>query len=206
MEPDVTLDELTAYYNRIYWEWRDSLTYAPDMLLDELEARLPPGARVLDWGCGYGRQTLHLAGLRHQVISVDPSIVGIALLEERAEELGLLAQIKTVVDMPFEEPPPGPFDAVLLTLVLHHYPLPVVERMLAAAADRLAPGGRILVTLWLLDPDTGEAPAVGKYFPATGAEVDELVTAAGLSVEQTHCYDKLDPDLHYYAAMAQRRY
>ena len=79
-----------------FWEkaYRDLATPAirggaPSQEIREIAAQLPPGARVLDLGCGEGRNALFLAECGFQVTAVDISATGIAKLNALARERGL---------------------------------------------------------------------------------------------------------------------
>ena len=114
------------------------------------EARIGPGSRVLDVGCGPGYASLDLAqlvGRTGRVIGVDLSERFIAEARRRAEDLGVpqaefragdLADLGTVVG-----DDSGEFDAVYARWVLCF--LPGTAEVVARLADRLRPGGRLLV-------------------------------------------------------------
>src|SRR6478609_380890 len=75
-------------------------------------ARVLPAApaRVLDVGAGTGFLSLLAAGLGHHVTAHDLSPGMLARLAEKAEVAGLEI---TISEGPAEEPPIGPFDAVI---------------------------------------------------------------------------------------------
>jgi ubiquinone/menaquinone biosynthesis C-methylase UbiE len=82
--------------------------------LESVRKHLPDSPRILDVGCGAGIQSLTLA--RHtggQVLATDLSASLLEILDSRAREEGLDAQIQTVKasmkDLPFEA---GSFDLV----------------------------------------------------------------------------------------------
>jgi SAM-dependent methyltransferase len=79
-----------------------------------LERYVPREARILDYGCGYGRLTAQLVELGYgDVHGVDPSR---ALIERgRSEHPELPLQLFTALPLPFED---GGFDAALLFVVL----------------------------------------------------------------------------------------
>ncbi len=81
---------------------------------DDYERR---GARVLDLGCGQGRDALLAARAGHQVVGVDLSRIGIAQLCEDAEAEGLA--VTGVVSDVLDFRSRTKFDVVLLDRVLH---------------------------------------------------------------------------------------
>ncbi|MDX1531333.1 MAG: class I SAM-dependent methyltransferase [Rhodothermales bacterium] len=105
--------------------------------------RLPPRGRLLDVGCGSGAFA-HLAmqrGLSVVGVDPDPRKVAWARASVRPEDpvevrLGPLADAV---------PPEERYDAVSLIDVLYLLTPPDQLRLLDAAGDRLAPGGRLLV-------------------------------------------------------------
>ncbi len=166
------------------------------------------GLDVLDAGGGTGGFAVPLGAAGHRVTVVDPSPDSLAALQRRVAEGGLtdrvvgrqgdLSDLSDLVA-------PGSVD-----LVLCHSVLEVVEdpaEALAAAAGVLRPGGRlsllvanraaaVLVRALAGHPD--EAARVltdldGRWGPADGVrrrftveQLEQLVSAAGLEVEQLH--------------------
>ncbi|HEY3465038.1 MAG TPA: class I SAM-dependent methyltransferase [Amycolatopsis sp.] len=100
-----------------------------------VHAAVPPGASILELGCGTGRVTHPLLDLGHDVVAVDDSPAMLAHVRAetvcvRIEELDLGRK----------------FDAVLLGSHLINTAREADRRaMLAAARRHLAPGGRLVV-------------------------------------------------------------
>jgi ubiquinone/menaquinone biosynthesis C-methylase UbiE len=104
---------------------------------------IPDNARVLEIGCGSGRITRVIAGLRGvaEVVGIDPSYV---LVKEARRFCGDLPNVH------FEEGDaralrhdPGSFDLVISHTTLSH--VPEAERALAEAFRLLGPGGQLVV-------------------------------------------------------------
>ena len=109
-------------------------------------ARLQPAEAVLDVGCGTG--TLAILAKRRvgdagAVHGVDASPEMIALARQQAARQGVDASFETASAdaLPL---PHASFDAVLSTLMLHHLPRPMRERLMAEIRRVLKPGGRVL--------------------------------------------------------------
>jgi len=104
----------------------------------------PPGARVLDAGTGTGAIALLLAELGYRVTGLDLSEGMLERARRKAEARGLTVEFAVG---PVEEPPPGPFDAVVERHVLWTTLDPTA---VLAAWRSVAPGGRLLLLegLW----------------------------------------------------------
>lgn len=100
----------------------------------------PPPARVLDVGAGTGAMSLLAADLGHEVTALDLSP---AMLERAREKAAARGRRLTLVVGRSEDPPPGPFDAVMERHVLWTLPDPVAA--LAAWRRVVRPGGRLLL-------------------------------------------------------------
>jgi SAM-dependent methyltransferase len=98
-------------------------------------ARLGPGVRALEVGCGTGLFTEMFAGTGAQILAVDISEDLLALARRR----GLPPDRVEFLARPFEEcQVHGPFAAVIGSSVLHHLE---VEPSLRKIYELLAPGG-----------------------------------------------------------------
>ncbi|HEX8173186.1 MAG TPA: methyltransferase domain-containing protein [Thermoanaerobaculia bacterium] len=87
---------------------------------DLLRRTIPPGATVLDLGCGNGRLSRMAAPLSARVIGVDMSPSNIA----RAHALGVPANVEYVAGNGFELAAQRHYDVVLLVHVLEHLDRP----------------------------------------------------------------------------------
>jgi SAM-dependent methyltransferase len=100
----------------------------------------PPPARVLDAGAGTGAIALLAAELGYEVTALDLSERMLAKAETKAAERGL--EISLVVGAA-DEPPDGPFDAVIERHVLWTMPDPFAT--LGAWRTVAGPGGRLVL-------------------------------------------------------------
>lgn len=141
-----------------FWETTGSaktFTHPLDPAL--LDAYVPRSARVLDYGCGYGRLTAELAGLGYRdVRGVDVSAALIARGRREHPELDLMRWAG--FPLPFEE---GSFDAALLFAVLTCVPRDEDQSAIVGELGRLVrPGG----VLYLSDvPVQDDALNQGRY-------------------------------------------
>ncbi len=91
------------------------------------------GARVLDFGCGYGRVTRHLVGRIGVVEACDVDADAVAFVRDT---LGVEARV-----IGTEPRTPGRYDAVVCTSVLNHFPEARFDAWVAALAPAVADGG-----------------------------------------------------------------
>ncbi len=134
---------------RRYWDDNaEAYSFAHPIEFDWL-AELPKGARILDYGCGYGRATAALAAAGWRAVGVDFAAGMIA--RGRREHPGL--DLRHVERLPLDEPD-GAFDAAILFAVLTCIPGDAEQRALVAELARLIrPGGLLYVSDYLLQTD-----------------------------------------------------
>ena len=137
-------------------------------------------ARVLDVGCGSGRDLAMLADLGCAVVGVEPS----AAMRAEAERLHpslrgriLVGHVGSLGDVG------GSFDAVICAAVLMHLPAGHVEPALRSLRGVMVAGGRLLVSISTaradLDPDRRDY--AGRLFaPVSVAECVRAADAVGL--------------------------
>jgi ubiquinone/menaquinone biosynthesis C-methylase UbiE len=109
-------------------------------------ARIRPGERVLDVGCGTGSLAIAAArvvGPGGSVVGVDPSVEMIGRARAKARRTRLPVEFVATAGeaLPF---PDASFDVVLLSLVLHQLPSDALHATMAQVRRVLAPGGRLL--------------------------------------------------------------
>jgi SAM-dependent methyltransferase len=123
-------------------------------------ARLQPGERVLDVGCGAGALAMiakQRVGATGHVSGIDPSMGQITRARRRAERAGLYVdfQLGVIEHLTF---PDHSFDVVLSSAMMHHLPDDLKRQGLREIARVLKPGGRLLV----LDFKRQEMPSAKK--------------------------------------------
>ncbi|MGH7586455.1 MAG: class I SAM-dependent methyltransferase [Gemmatimonadales bacterium] len=110
-----------------------------DLLIGLLAARVPPGGRIADLGCGTGH-FLEAAAGRWETWGLEPSADCVAFCRERGLGRVLQGGIEDA-----ERLLPGGFDAVTLLDVVEHLEDDVAA--LRTAGRLLRPGGTLLVTV-----------------------------------------------------------
>src|SRR5687768_9858882 len=125
---------------------RTAETLEPASITAIEAAKIAPGARVLDLGCGTGNAALAAARLGADVVAIDPSARLVDVTRARAELEGLVrlrAAVGDASDIPADD---ASFDAVVSVFAVIF--APDAER----AADEMLrvtkAGGRIVVTSW----------------------------------------------------------
>ena len=159
-------------------------------LLSFVRRHLPPSpARVLEIGCGTtGELTYALAAAGYEIVAVDPV----------APEGALFRRI------PFEEfAEPGPFDAVVASLSMHH--LADLSRTADAITALLAPGGRFILEEWDREGLRDDATARWYFRQRQAAEATSPPTGDEPLPADFEAWRRSWPaehaDLHGYAAM-----
>jgi len=104
-------------YDALYAQFPNALGKPTDIIVDFFDGLDLSGARILDVGCGQGRDTLFLARRGYHVTGVDLSPSGIAAIDAAAEDEGL--DIRGIVADIRSFTPDGHFDVVLLDRTLH---------------------------------------------------------------------------------------
>lgn len=170
-------------YDRVaerYLEWaqanrlEERVQYT-SVLLD----RLPPGARVLDLGCGAGVPTTRELARRFQVTGVDISAQQVTLAQQNVPEAQFIQTDVAQLDFA-----PASFDAVVAFYVLFHIPREEQAKLLHNIVAWLRPGGLLVATLGVhaMKADFAEdylgAPMYWSSF--SGENNKRLVEEAGL--------------------------
>lgn len=133
-----------------YWEGAGAeKSFAHPLRLNWLRPRLEPSARILDYGCGYGRVLLALreAGFT-DVAGIDASGAMIARGRREHPELHLLRGTAPLPD------PDSSYDAILLIAVLTCIIADADQNVLTADLKRLLrPGGLLFISDYPLQTD-----------------------------------------------------
>ncbi len=130
---------------------------APSRLAKEVSALLPPDARVLDLGCGEGRDSVFFASQGRDVTAVDASRAGLRKAERLARETGVTVRwipgdmSRVMVD--------GPFDLIYSCGSIHYVPRRERARLFGRLKALTRPGGHhahIVFTTRLVYVEKGE--------------------------------------------------
>ncbi|WP_406481756.1 class I SAM-dependent methyltransferase [Streptomyces platensis] len=133
-------------------------------LVSYLDRGLIAPGRVLDLGCGPGRNALYLASLGFDVDAVDLSPAAITWAEERARKAGALVSFHCGDAFASAgDELSGPYDLIHDSGCFHHLP-PHRRISYLALLDRLlAPGGHLALTCFAAGGMGSELPDVEFY-------------------------------------------
>jgi SAM-dependent methyltransferase len=104
-------------YDAFYADQKDALGAPTQQFVKFFDLLPPTPLRVLDVGCGQGRDALFIARAGHQVVAVDLSPAGVADVQSVADAEGL-AIVGVVADV-VAYTPDGMFDVILIDRTLH---------------------------------------------------------------------------------------
>lgn len=111
----------------------------PTTFATEVSTLLPPGARVLDLGCGEGRDSVFFASRGFDVTGVDASRAGLRKAERLAREGGV--EVRWLQGDMARVRLDGPFDLVYSCGAVHYVPRRERARLLSRLKGLTAPGG-----------------------------------------------------------------
>lgn len=150
-----------AAYDKVA-EWRDKRLWRHHYYSEQVHGLVrtltPPGARVLEVGCGLG-DLIASVGAR-EAIGIDVSPRSVELARQRHPGLDV-----RVADVERDPLPEGPFDIIVLSDVVGH--LDDIQLAFERLRPLLAPSGRLVVTYYSFawEPVLKVAEAVGLKSP-----------------------------------------
>lgn len=162
------------------------------------------GKRVLDLGCGTGRNGLKLAQYASEVIGYDISEVAVTKANDIANQLGVnnfRAELNNFSDVAEES-----FDVILCVNMLHHSASPL--QVLTSIKKALRPGGQLIVfennplnplfPFFFLMIGQVKSHLTKQFFLVNRFTLANLITTAGLSIASVKRYGFLPTCLYNY--------
>jgi ubiquinone/menaquinone biosynthesis C-methylase UbiE len=169
----------------------DALTGARERYVALLRDQIPPGATVLDLGCGTGVPITRALAAHYRVTGVDGSAYSIELARRNVPHATFLQ-----ADMTRVEFPPESFAAVISSYAIIHVPRSEHQALLHRIAGWLQPSGLLVATMGAVESEGMEedwlgAPMYWSHFDADTNQ--QLVTNAGFEVVEA-ALDVADED------------
>lgn len=122
--PEACLDGVRDKYSRAPEVCRYATLVAGELErleLDVISSAVRRGGRILDIGCGAGREALGLARAGYQVVGVDLSPAMVDAARDAAMRAGLAIDFRVQSLTELDEPP-GTYDGAYIAAALHHVP------------------------------------------------------------------------------------
>ncbi len=142
-------------------------------------ATVPTGGRALDFGCGVGRLTRHLADTFDAVDGVDASETMVRMAREFNREIPALSfHLNQRDDLALFAD--ATFDVAISLVTLQHIPVPAAQKYIGELVRVLRPGG--LLAFQLPEREAAQAPARP---PGLARRARERLRAAG---EEMHAH------------------
>lgn len=151
---------LNYYQNNAQTFFDGTVNVDMSSLYETFTRSLAPGARVLDAGCGSGRDAKAFMEMGYQVEAFDASS---ALVEMARAHTGLPVQLMTFADVAWK----AEFDGIWCCASLLHVPAVELPGVMQKLADALKPGGVWYVSFKYGD---GEREVDGRRF----TDMDEV--------------------------------
>ena len=130
-------------YDKLYGETRDALGEPTSIFVDFFEQLDRQNVRVLDVGCGQGRDAIFIARNGHRVVGVDISPNGIRDLKDVAAQEKLPIE-GVIADIAAYEPD-GEFDVILIDRTLHMLARTARLTVLKTMLDHVGGHGWVLI-------------------------------------------------------------
>lgn len=177
-------DPAGVSYDAIADAWRDSRIagdFRERALVERLVAPLPPGARILDLGCGSGEPIARfLIDAGFPVTGVDSSARLLAHARRAVPEATFLQGDMRTIHLD------GRFDGIVAWDSVFHLPRVEHAALFARMRQWLAPGGRLLLSLGGSGEAEFTSDMFGTSFFYSGHEPGQaldLLTRAGFRIE-----------------------
>ena len=158
----------------------------------ELLDRLPPGARVLELGCGAGTSDTHLLAEQFRVTGVDISTEQLQRARRNVPEAEFIQADMTTLELP-----PASFDAVAAFYSFNHVPRDLLADLFSRIHGWLVPDGLFLTALGAGDMEgwTGEWLGTTMYFSGWSPETNrELLQGAGFELMIDEVIEMREPE------------
>jgi SAM-dependent methyltransferase len=188
--PGISMDRTRQYYIERAGEYaRSALALTPARAWDLFCNALSPQARILDLGCGPGRDVLEFTNRGFEVIGVDASSAMVEIARRHAN-----ADIR-VADFSRLDFTRGSFDGVWAMASLLHVPRSDVGQVLDDVRRLLAADGVLFTAM--RDGSGPEVDAAGRFFERYWmGDWAQIVTDAGFTIVTNYATESGDRPWH----------
>ncbi len=107
--------------------------------------------RILDLGCGTGRNTIYLAQQGFQVYALDISKTGVEITKKKAQGLNVKFEVADMINTPYQD---NFFDAIVCLLTLSHGLLKDNQNAVDEIYRILKPNGMLMTELMSIEDKT----------------------------------------------------
>lgn len=130
-------------YDKLYADQPDALGAPTAAVVVFFETFERQNARILDVGCGQGRDALFIGRIGHSVVGVDMSAHGVRdmLAAAKDENLAITGDVADITTYT----PSGMFDVVLIDRTLHMLPKAAQRDVLTKLIGHVTPNGWLLI-------------------------------------------------------------
>lgn len=188
------------------WEaWKAKITHDPRQeWCDELLARLEPGARVVELGCGGGAPETVALAERFRLTGVDLSREQLRRARARVPGADFVEADFTELELE-----PGSVDAVASFYAFNHVPRELLPALFARIRGWLVPGGLFLTALGARDLSgwTGDFLGAPSYFSGYEPETNRrLLVEAGFELlrDEVVTIREVEGDATFHWVLARR--
>jgi SAM-dependent methyltransferase len=146
-------------------------TQAHPLLVDRLTREAAHHGRAVVVGCGLGADAEYLASLGYGTTAFDVAPTAVQQCRLRYPGSAVDYRLADLFDLPDEWR--AAFDLVVEIVTVQALPTDLHPRAIAAVRSLVAPGGRLIVIGWALEPDE---PPPAPPWPLTRGEIDSFAT------------------------------
>lgn len=140
-----------AFWEKGYQDMNVSCMGGPSFEVAEIAPLLAGNSKVLDLGCGEGRNALYLASLGCQVTAVDRSEAGIRKLEYIASNCGI--RLNTLITDIHHFNIEDDYDCIMAHDVLNYLEKPLSRKLINQVKQKTLPGGFNIFTLYMYNEE-----------------------------------------------------
>ncbi len=172
----------------------------------QFEASFVAGGRVLDVGCGKGRDLVALLDMGFDAFGLEPHAAMRA--QALARDARVPGRVGDAALPDVGQPFGGGFDGVVCSAVLMHVSHDALPASLAALAGLLAPGGRLLMALPQMQADLlshGVDPDGRAFANHAPERVQALLAADGLAMRACSEVETSSTDTRWRVLLFERR-